>query len=703
MSEKGGHEPLAADATASSELPGSPRNNSVRRVPSGTTTPRKEGSAAARTRSLSSPLTLGVLREELDKFAADRFQTELKSLQEHMDKMFQKHCQNASFGTPKFVPTIPAAAERHERRQGTKESCDKDDTEKVEKASVANGSDFCDDQEAVMLAAAAVDRLQPTTWALRRKGFRGSETTSRNSISAAIASRTSLRIPKRDPNPDSLARRRAAAQEIGNGVPLLPPSPDSDVDEIGVVPRTWHSTRAYLRDSFRENSPLLQPEESEESMEKGREMHRELEIAGAEELSDDEPEEEMSKCFELFLIFVSSAMFDHVTTCAVVANALNIGLQTDYRARYWTEEVPTYFSTADSMFCVIAAFELVCRIVAMGPTLFLTSDDWYWNCFDLFVVVMQVVDEMVHITHPELTHHTLTLSVMRVLRLTRVLRLLRSFRSIAPLRTLVVSILTPLHSLVWLLILLAILTFIAGIPLTQLATDYKLTLDTEDDDVDKDLERFYGTLDRTMLALYETLSEGIHWGDIQTPLLKHCSHTVQVFFVLYSAFSLFAMMNVVTGIFVESALSTAEAERKEQLLNQMRQLFIELDEDGSGAITEEEFEEQMKDPRMWGFLKAIDLVPQDAGQLFGMIDVDHSGEIDPDELISGCVRLTGSAKALELAAFTQMFVNEAKRWHKHFHYMELCTFALMGRLSIPVDHSHASYIKTSHAQPTSRE
>merc|ERR1711976_945854 len=108
-------------------------------------------------------------------------------------------------------------------------------------------------------------------------------------------------------------------------------------------------------------------------------------------------------------------------------------------------------------------------------------------------------------------------------------------------------------------------------------------------------------------------------------------------------------MNVVTGVFVDSALKAAEAESRDILLQQMSQLFLDLDEDGSGEISEEEFVGQMQNPQMLTFLRGIDLQIEDAEILFNILDVDGSGEIDAGELVSGCLRLQGNAKAVDLA------------------------------------------------------
>merc|ERR1719223_668583 len=69
-------------------------------------------------------------------------------------------------------------------------------------------------------------------------------------------------------------------------------------------------------------------------------------------------------------------------------------------------------------------------------------------------------------------------------------------------------------------------------------------------------------------------------------------------FTLYIAFTVLAMMNVITGIFVESSLATARVSKDAELLNSMCALFLNTDKDRSGMISWEEFAGKLQDPDM---------------------------------------------------------------------------------------------------------
>merc|ERR1712228_451889 len=111
------------------------------------------------------------------------------------------------------------------------------------------------------------------------------------------------------------------------------------------------------------------------------------------------------------------------------------------------------------------------------------------------------------------------------------------------------------------------------------------------------------------------------------------------------------MLNVITGVFVESALNTAREDKKKLLMYQMRTLLEQADVDRSGTVTWDEFSTQLDNPKLERFLKVVDLDVQEAWDLFHLIDIEGNGEISIDDFANGCVRVTGSAKAIDLVTF----------------------------------------------------
>merc|ERR1712232_360338 len=76
------------------------------------------------------------------------------------------------------------------------------------------------------------------------------------------------------------------------------------------------------------------------------------------------------------------------------------------------------------------------------------------------------------------------------------------------------------------------------------------------------LQEYYGTLIRSANTLFQTLSNGISWRSCAMALGE--IHWVYVvIFALYVFFVNFAVLNVVTGIFCQSAIASAALDREE--------------------------------------------------------------------------------------------------------------------------------------------
>merc|ERR1712137_792802 len=119
-------------------------------------------------------------------------------------------------------------------------------------------------------------------------------------------------------------------------------------------------------------------------------------------------------------------------------------------------------------------------------------------------------------------------------------------------------------------------------------------------------------------------------------------------FLLFIIFSMFAVLNVVTAVFVDNAVQSSNADRQviiseerqkhEEFLKSMQQVFEELDTDHTHTISREEFERQVQDEGMVSYFKALDLDVTQARTLFTLLDVDNTGSVDIEEFIIGCMK-----------------------------------------------------------------
>ena len=83
-------------------------------------------------------------------------------------------------------------------------------------------------------------------------------------------------------------------------------------------------------------------------------------------------------------------------------------------------------------------------------------------------------------------------------------------------------------------------------------------------------------------------------------------------------------------------------------LDSMEDLFEEMDGDGFGTISMEEFESKLQDERVIAFFHALKLDVSGARVLFRLLDVDDSGDITIDEFLDGCYELQGESRSLDM-------------------------------------------------------
>merc|ERR1740123_1050009 len=121
----------------------------------------------------------------------------------------------------------------------------------------------------------------------------------------------------------------------------------------------------------------------------------------------------------------------------------------------------------------------------------------------------------------------------------------------------------------------------------------------------QELLRYFGGLFTTMASLYQAISGGEDWSNVLKPLVA-LGATYQCVFYMFITFSMFAMLNVVTSVFVDSTMQRSQNDRefvvetelqgKKKFIEMMEQVFEELDSDGSGQIMLSELEEHMNNP-----------------------------------------------------------------------------------------------------------
>lgn len=361
--------------------------------------------------------------------------------------------------------------------------------------------------------------------------------------------------------------------------------------------------------------------------------------------------------------FVNSLYFENIAGMLVILNALTLGFETNYHAATRTDEIPWIFSMTEGIFCALFTLELVLRLKVYGGSFF-TMEDWPWNVFDLTVVTLQVVEQASTLLWllkvPMNIYMIRTLRIMRLIRITRIIRVLRL---VDQLRVLSSCIMGSMKSLTWTLCLLLLIIYAFSVLFTQIVLD-ALREDTEDPEA---LEAWFSGLGRTALTLFESIMSGVSWDEVVRPLIKEVGAATGLLFCGYIALCVFALLNVVTGVFVEEATRMAQESSDMHLAKTIGGLFMQDHGMAQENITLEAFETKIADKEMTEYFKSINIDPSEAQGLFQLLDVDGSGDVDCVEIVNGLLRLRGNAKALELS----LLMSEICRLHQRMDHTEL--------------------------------
>lgn len=376
-----------------------------------------------------------------------------------------------------------------------------------------------------------------------------------------------------------------------------------------------------------------------------------------------ESKDKKKSMFRLMSIreFIVSPLFDNITGFTILLNAAVIGVQTDHCARNLTDKIPLPFEIFELIFAFWFTFELLLRIHVHRCGFWKPFvDGWLWNYFDTLVVSAQLVEvffELIRSAASVDAKNIRVLRVLRILRLVRILRVVRVLHLISELRAIVSSIAGSFRSLVWVVVLLLIMMYVVAVFFTQSLTDHLVDAKdspnfkmTEDE---AELYKYFGSLARGILSLWQAMSGGMDWDTLAGPLFREVSFITGFAFASFIAFALLALMNVVTGVFVQTALLSARDEEDAFMVSQIVELFKLQNKEHGARITWDDVLDSLEDPKTAKEWKSIGVEATDARYLFHLLDLDSSGEVPFEEFMGGALRLSGDAKAIDLLTVMQ--------------------------------------------------
>ncbi|OLP96190.1 Sodium channel protein [Symbiodinium microadriaticum] len=385
---------------------------------------------------------------------------------------------------------------------------------------------------------------------------------------------------------------------------------------------------------------------------------------------------------------------------AILSNSLFLGIQLQYRAQNpGPSDTSIVFFVIHTLYAVLFTVEVLLRLLGEGFWDFFFSSSWTWNWLDVFVVISSWAELSLEFASPtgstSISNSNLRLvRVLRVGRLLRVLRVIRVARVFKALRTLVRSLMDTSKQLVWAMLLLTLIMYMFSIVFTDIVLDH--LEDTGEQDTT--MEKYFGTLYDSFFTLFRAILNGISWYDAADALRPINLLWVQ-WFHFYIAFCQFAVLNVMTGVFCNSAIKAAERDHetvvqslmqnREDFRAQVSNLFYRIDERGLGKITLTELEKHLDDEAVKAFFESLEIGAVDAWTLFLSLDIDGDNLISIDEFMERCVQLRGPARSVDLYAIRRLNV----KIRDEMRFLEDQQHRIMAHLGVKHEHQDAHEIE----------
>lgn len=335
---------------------------------------------------------------------------------------------------------------------------------------------------------------------------------------------------------------------------------------------------------------------------------------------------------------VMSRAFEFAMSMVIVLHTILVALEAERRAEEKNDDVPEWLAVSDRCFLVIYCLELVLRAIACGRH-FCAS---HWNLFDLLCVICGILGELLSSLG---RRSASALQLLRTFRAIRVLRVLRVVIAFKPLYLLLATLTTCLHTLFWSSILLfAVLVIVSLVAmeiirpeLETAAAQGKFKEGSEHGIVDA-----FCNLHHSIITFFGFMT--LHsWDKVMLPTMIELPWTTPIF-IAFILLTTYGILNLVTANVVEAVLSFAQADeelskkrlhdKKKFAQQQLLKTFKELDSDGTGCITWQEFmHNRGKDGQ---FNKIMDLLGLDEaklGLLWQLLDQEGTGEVSYEDFV----------------------------------------------------------------------
>jgi len=377
---------------------------------------------------------------------------------------------------------------------------------------------------------------------------------------------------------------------------------------------------------------------------------------------------------------VTNPIFDAFFGLLIVCNAVVIaiemqyqGLESGFIVKYPGYTTPSseswpwcklFLNVMEWFFGLLFTVELILKVVGLGREFIQDR----WNLIDCFIVAAWLADRVV-LGSSDLPVSPMLLRLFRLVRLLRLLKLARRFTAFDSLRVMTSAIKGSFSVLVWTIVCLFLIQMVIACGVQTSVESFLIEYKEVATEGRHEVFQYYGTFARTMLTSMEmTLG---NWKPPCHALVEYVGEFWMIFSLAHKLVIGFAVVTVITGVFIEETFKVATSNDEIMLLQKerairnhivkMAALFEHADSSGDQFLDLQEFEAVLQDPGVRKWLSAMEMDINDVPALFRLIDQNGDRKISIEELVQGGARLKGSARSIDLITL----IAEHRTFRKH--------------------------------------
>jgi len=370
---------------------------------------------------------------------------------------------------------------------------------------------------------------------------------------------------------------------------------------------------------------------------------------------------------------VSSTVFDLICAVVISCNAATIGLHTQESIEYAIKNIGSaekdpepWLRNVENFYVFFYITELCIKLLVFR-LYFFTNKDMKWNLFDLLLVVVGIYDLVGPSSKAEgegsKDVNVTWIRLLRLIRMLKMLRVVRVMRFFRVLRMMATSIAGSMMTLLWSILMLSLMMYIFGLCFLQIISGF--LADTKDRPLEEAtleaIKLYWNNVPQAIITLYYAVTGGADWEILAVPI-REAGEYYFFLFLFYIAFTAFAVLNVLTGLYVDNATKISEMDNEsvEEELDVHRRtkafkdFIVEKEGHPEGLhqrpiLRWSTLEANQDEDEVLDFLGIADLESvEECRKTFDRLDTDITGKVELDIFVNGILESQVPSMKLEM-------------------------------------------------------